>query len=59
MSIGAVVLAFLLAQTQDPTADPQSMVDLLGSENIADRERGLAALKALDPSLIPQLPDAP
>jgi hypothetical protein len=56
MSSCALVLAFLLApQTRDPNADLQSLVDLLGSENIADRERGLAALKALDPGLLPQL----
>jgi hypothetical protein len=58
MSIGAFALMFLLAgapQDKNRSADLQSLVDLVGSENIADRERGLAALKALDPSLIPQL----
>src|SRR5262245_34644727 len=58
MSVAALALALLCTaapQARDRSADLQSLVDLLGSENIADRERGLAALKALDPGLLPQL----
>ena len=40
---------------QDPSAGVQAHVDRLASEDIAERERGLEALKALDPRVLPQL----
>jgi hypothetical protein len=46
---------FLLIVSQDPTAEVQVQVDRLASEDISERERGLDALKALDPRVLPQL----
>jgi hypothetical protein len=46
---------FLLIVAQDPTAEVQVQVDRLASEDIRERERGLDALKAFDPCVLPRL----
>jgi len=55
MSIGAIALAFVLAAFPQSDGELQRGLDLLASEEIADRERGLDLLKGLDPALLPQL----
>lgn len=51
LSIGAIVLCLQLGAAQDL----QQVLELLSSEDIAERERGLDALKAFDPAVLPQL----
>jgi hypothetical protein len=51
----AAALFLLILGSQDPGAGVQVQVERLASEDIAERERGLEALKVLDPRVLPQL----
>jgi hypothetical protein len=51
----AALLLLILGGTVQPQDPVQAHVDRLASEDIAERERGLQALKSLDPRVLPQL----
>lgn len=51
----AATFFLLMLGAQDPSAEVQVQVDRLASDDIRERERGLEALKVLDPGVLPQL----